>query len=59
MTALGFSLLKERWKPGGKMAYWLFQKCSPPPPVCELGGNFSKKVVIREGKNRNNFTILL
>ncbi|KAF8519314.1 nucleolus protein [Hysterangium stoloniferum] len=58
MTTLGFSLLKERWKTGGKMAYWLFQKSSP-PPVVKMTEMFSKKIVVREGKNRNNFAILL
>jgi len=58
MTILGFSLLKERWKTGGKMAYWLFQKSSP-PPVAKMTEMFSKKMVVREGKDRNNFAILL
>ncbi|KAH8117133.1 putative methyltransferase-domain-containing protein [Phellopilus nigrolimitatus] len=68
MHALGFDKTRERWKEGGKMAYWLFTKRMP--AQCEKSsgsGNagpgdadparFDKKVVLREGK-RNNFCIL-
>ncbi|KAF8589949.1 nucleolus protein [Ramaria rubella] len=59
MTTLGFAALKERWKPGGRMAYWLYQKVKDISPEAKSGGAFSKKVILREGKHRNNFTILL
>ena len=26
MNAIGFSRIEERWKLGGKMIYWLYQK---------------------------------
>jgi 25S rRNA (adenine2142-N1)-methyltransferase len=56
METLGFTELKRRWKEGGKMAYWLYQKQrEPQSPDLE---NFTKKIVLRTG-NRNNFTILL
>jgi len=56
MKTLGFVELKRRWKKGGKMAYWLFQKNREYQPQ-EFEG-FSKKSVLRLG-NRNNFSILL
>ncbi|KZO94287.1 nucleolus protein [Calocera viscosa TUFC12733] len=54
MDAIGFDLVKERWKPGGKVAYWLWKKH-------QGGGDaegFGKKKVLREGASRNNFAIL-
>jgi hypothetical protein len=30
MDTIGFSQLEERWKPGGKMIYLLYEKQSPP-----------------------------
>jgi 25S rRNA (adenine2142-N1)-methyltransferase len=51
---VGFAEVNERWKKGGKMAYWLFRKVEKD----DTGGEFGKKVVIRQG-NRNNFCILL
>ncbi|KAF7778877.1 hypothetical protein Agabi119p4_3222 [Agaricus bisporus var. burnettii] len=56
METLGFSELRCRWKKGGKMAYWLYQK--QPKPRQEESGGFVKKVVLRHG-NRNNFAVLL
>ena len=70
MNAVGFEKLRERWKEGGKMAYWLFQKRSKLTDAAisrarelEKGGmgtdvRFDKKVEFRVGK-RNNFSILL
>ncbi|KAH9004956.1 hypothetical protein EDB86DRAFT_1692976 [Lactarius hatsudake] len=56
MDAIGFHQLEERWRPGGKMAYWLYQK-KIPHEGC-LGERFSKKKMHRQG-NRNNFHILV
>lgn len=54
MRHIGFHQIKERWKSGGRMAYWLYRKQSPTPsPI-----NFLKKTVVRTGQ-RNNFVILL
>ncbi|KAF5358494.1 hypothetical protein D9756_001736 [Leucocoprinus leucothites] len=56
MESLGFTELRRRWKEGGKMAYWLYEKqCGPQSRDFD---NFMKKTVLRTG-NRNNFTILL
>jgi 25S rRNA (adenine2142-N1)-methyltransferase len=57
MHAVGFSQLEERWKPGGKMIYWLYEK--KPPPEIRAGEHFSRKKVFRQGRNRNNFQIIL
>ncbi len=58
MSAVGFSQLKERWKPGGKMIYWLYEKQAPPPEK-RVVEHFSRKKVLRLGRNRNNFCIVL
>jgi len=54
MDALGFFQVKERWKPGGKMLYVLYNKRTP------LGSteSFTTKPILRTG-DRNNFCILL
>ncbi|KDQ60602.1 hypothetical protein JAAARDRAFT_55330 [Jaapia argillacea MUCL 33604] len=54
MGVVGFTLLKERWKTGGKMAYWIYRKTSSDLDRVP----FQKKVVLSQG-NRNNFSILL
>ncbi|ETW85675.1 hypothetical protein HETIRDRAFT_414665 [Heterobasidion irregulare TC 32-1] len=57
MESIGFNQLEEKWRPGGKMVYWLYKKGSPSSD----SGNpdrFSRKTVLRQG-DRNNFTILL
>jgi len=56
MDAIGFHQLEERWKPRGKMVYWLYQKKTPQKGSC--GERFRKKRVLRQG-NRNNFNILV
>lgn len=55
MKVVGFTEVKERWRQGGKMVYWLFRKLEP--DIRELD-RFRKKTVLLEG-NRNNFSILL
>lgn len=59
MATVGFSLLKERWKEGGKVGYWLFQKVEIPKSVSKREVPFSKKTVLKEGASRNNFCILI
>jgi len=54
MLTIGFHQEQERWKAGGKMAYWLYRKGEPQT----TRGKFHKKVVLRTGQ-RNNFAILL
>lgn len=60
MSLIGFDIVKNRWKDGGKMAYWLFRKT---PRCRDLSPNtlepYEKKQELRQGKNRNNFAILL
>lgn len=56
MTTIGFTEIERKWRQGGKMAYWLYQKAAPTRTrVSEL----SKKVVLRSGADRNNFAVLL
>jgi len=57
MNTVGFSQVQERWKPGGKMAYWLYQRQAP--PGSRAGEEFSRKKVLRQGAKRNNFHIVL
>jgi 25S rRNA (adenine2142-N1)-methyltransferase len=64
MNTVGFWMVRERWKAGGKVGYWLFEKEIPRviPTLSsprENAPKFTKKVVLREGANRNNFCILL
>ncbi|KAA1474831.1 nucleolus protein [Dentipellis sp. KUC8613] len=56
MEMIGFTQLQERWKPGGKMAYWLYRKAEP--ATLPRDHRFLRKTVLRQG-NRNNFAILL
>ena len=59
-TYIGFVLLQERCKAGGKVSYWLFARADNCDGVVgDLGENFTKKTVLREGSDRNNFSILL
>lgn len=57
MKALAFKQVKTRWKEGGKMAYWLFQKAAPETQVDD--DPYCRKIVLRTGNDRNNFSILL
>jgi 25S rRNA (adenine2142-N1)-methyltransferase len=63
MDAIGFSQLEERWKPGGKMIYWLYQKRAAEAQRTEgsvgVGEHFRRKKVLRQGGHRNNFCVLL
>ncbi|KAF8599617.1 nucleolus protein [Ceratobasidium sp. AG-I] len=57
---IGFALLQERCKAGGKVSYWLFARADDRDRVMgDPGGEFTKKFVLREGSDRNNFSILL
>jgi 25S rRNA (adenine2142-N1)-methyltransferase len=58
MNAIGFSQLEGRWKPGGKMIYWLYQKQALPPEGSS-GEQFGRKEVLRQGGHRNNFHVIL
>ncbi len=54
MNSIGFNEPKSRWKQGGKMVYYLYEKTSP----VQTETDFSKKRILRAG-NRNNFVVLL
>ncbi|KAG8706869.1 hypothetical protein FRC08_000823 [Ceratobasidium sp. 394] len=56
---IGFTLLQERCKPGGKVSYWLFARTDADRVPSDSDKSFRKKVVLREGSDRNNFSILL
>ncbi|KAI0256510.1 hypothetical protein BJV78DRAFT_1117288 [Lactifluus subvellereus] len=58
MDMIGFSQLEERWKPGGKMIYWLYQKRPLQRAESRVDERFSRKKVLRQG-DRNNFCVLL
>ena len=57
MKCVGFDKIKERWKVGGKIGYWLFRKVNPAASPEE--STYKRKSVLRSGKMRNNFAILL
>lgn len=58
MQALAYTEVKQRWKKGGKMAYWLYRKCEPDLKFDDELTPYTKKTVVKLG-NRNNFSILL
>ena len=59
MEHLLFKRLNVRWKAGGKMAYWLYQKSRWTDLGRDIDTKFETKTVLRQGTNRNNFAILL
>jgi 25S rRNA (adenine2142-N1)-methyltransferase len=59
MSAIGFNCVKERWKVGGRMGYWLYHKPEEVDPERIQTAQFTKKTELRGGSNRNNFSILL
>lgn len=56
MKCVGFEKIKERWRVGGKMAYWLFRKVNI---TSSEGSAYERKSTLRSGNTRNNFAILL
>lgn len=54
LQAIGFQEIKQRWKPTGKMAYWMYERAGS---IASTEA-FLKKRVLKDG-NRNNFCILL
>jgi len=60
MSLISFEQVHNRWKEGGKMAYWLFKKSSlASHSKFENMNIYHKKIELRKGGNRNNFSILL
>jgi len=56
MKCVGFEKIKERWRAGGKMVYWLFRKVNSTSSEVLA---YEHKSILRSGKTRNNFAILL
>ena len=56
MNSIGFKQIYKRWKKGGKIAYWLYEKVDDADDFKQRA--FQKKVILRQG-NRNNFCITL
>lgn len=59
LNAVGFTLLREKigdMKRGSRIAYWLLKKTAEPQKGRE---ELSKKTVLVEGGNFNNFCILI
>jgi 25S rRNA (adenine2142-N1)-methyltransferase len=54
MAIIGFELVADRWKEGGKVGYWLWAWREPGE-----GDGWRKRVVETDGPKRNNFSILL
>lgn len=57
VTAVGFRLVKQQWKEGGKVAYWLFQWAPTGPQ--EALQRWSSKRLVNDGPGRNNFSIVV
>lgn len=57
VTAIGFRMVKQHWREGGKVAYWLFQWAPTPAP--ETLKRWSSKKLINDGPGRNNFSIVV
>jgi len=58
MSHISFEQVHSRWKESGKMVYWLFNKSSP-ASHSKFENVYHKKIELRKGGNRNNFSILL
>lgn len=56
MKRVGFEKIKERWRVGRKMGYWLFRKVNA---ISLEEPAYERKSVLRSGRMRNNFAILL
>jgi len=59
MAHLGFNEIRSKWREGGKMVYYLYQKEPPASSLRSPPPQFTKKIELRSGANRNNFTVLL
>ncbi|OWZ75868.1 nucleolar protein [Cryptococcus neoformans Tu401-1] len=58
MEAIGFILVKERWKTGGKVGYWLWRWKDKGGFGKELG-LLQRKILQQSGAKMNNFAIVL
>ena len=55
LKEVGYELVKERMKEGGKVGYWLFKWAQPVPRTVRTG----RKRIICDGPGKNNFSIIL
>ncbi|WVQ75442.1 hypothetical protein IAR50_005067 [Cryptococcus sp. DSM 104548] len=55
MKVVGFDLVQERFKPNGKVGYWLWQWAESEGDVSP----WRKKAIMTDGPKRNNFAIIL
>ena len=56
MRCVGFELVQERWKEGGKVGYWLWSWASPDHSD---QSRWKRKTLEKDGPKRNNFAIVL
>lgn len=70
LETVGLSVLKEKLKPGGKLAYFLCRRANSDErdrrlessqftKEGEIPRELTSKITLREGSSRNNFAILL
>ncbi|KAF9001946.1 nucleolus protein [Cyathus striatus] len=57
MSVLGFEQVRQKWRDGGKMVYWLYVKRSWKNASSKPYS--TTKTVLRSGMRRNNFSIVL
>jgi 25S rRNA (adenine2142-N1)-methyltransferase len=55
MAEVGFSMVHERSKAGGKVGYWLFKWAEPVAPTART----RRKRIICDGPGKNNFAVVL
>lgn len=60
-TTVGLTIVKERLKPGGKLAYFLIRRMDKGDAgvLNPLPRELTARVPLRQGASRNNFSILL
>jgi len=57
MRAVGFTLIRQRWKEGGKVGYWLWAWQSDSGR--SRASDWQKKQLLQDGPKRNNFAVVL
>jgi 25S rRNA (adenine2142-N1)-methyltransferase len=57
MKCVGFELVEERWKEGGRVGYWLWAWREQLP--AEEWARWRRKRIVTDGSRKNNFAILL
>jgi 25S rRNA (adenine2142-N1)-methyltransferase len=57
MAVVGFEMVKERWKNGGKVGYWLWAWREP--RTGSVRKRLERKQILVDGPKKNNFSITL